>query len=214
MWNQYRQAGVHSSFRLRAVVAGVLLAAGLTWACTPESVIDAIIALANALDLGRGEVVTVAASDTTPPTVILRALYDCPGRQQPCVTVGTGTGDVSLNLPVGTVYWLEAIAEDPEGVRSVGVRYPCRTTSCVSDDLGSKQFCLSLDPNSDWPDDIISSATPGQQAHTREVWVQLLTKEPSQWSTGGRRCTRTPAVYQARATNFSKIQRLTDQLTP
>jgi hypothetical protein len=41
-----------------------------------------------------------------------------------------------------------------------------------------KQY-LMLPFQPDWPSDIVSAATPGQMAHTREVSFEALIKEPS-----------------------------------
>jgi hypothetical protein len=183
-----------------------------SWACTPEDLEDFILALAEALDLDPGEAVTVLATDTTPPSVKLRAIYD---GTDVSVDGAFSSTPVSLGLQTGQYYWLEVIAEDPEGVRSVGVRSGCRRTSCQKGDLGSLTSCSSLDPDSDWPEDLVNHAQPGEQANTRMVWFALVAKEPTEWTTSsGWRCTRPPPVWGGRATTFSGMSTMAGSIRP
>lgn len=191
--------------------AFLLLSCG-SWACTEEFAQELIENLAEALDMDPGETVTVVADDPTPPTVSVRVLHS---EGDVSVAGAYGSPPVSLGLAPGTYYWLEVIAEDPEGVRSVGSRSPCLDTNCQRGEVGSVSQCLSLAPDTDWPGDLINEAQPGEQANTRMVWVTLIVKAPTEWTTSdGRQCTQTAPVWSGRATNFSGMSTMVGSIRP
>lgn len=142
---------------LPLALAGTFAASGCF---TPEAAEDFLDAFAGSF----GETVTVTESDSTPPTVTL----EIPDLGSGPIVIGPGDPPVTLNLSLGQNFYVVGVAEDPEGVQSVGFS-GSSTTQCESGGLGSIQFATLLGPMQ------TDDASPGGTALTRRWQPTLIT---------------------------------------
>ena len=131
-------------------------------ACTPAIADTVLDAFAGSF----GETVTVAEYDATPPTVTL----EIPDLGSGPIVVGEGGASVTIDLELGQVFFVLGVAEDPEGVKSVGF-FGSSTRFCHSpgSEIGTTTFATLIGPNS------VDDAAAGESAFTRRWQPTLIT---------------------------------------
>lgn len=177
---------------LSLALAATLAASG----CAREVAEDFLDAFAGSF----GETVTVTDSDSTPPAVTL----EIPDIGSGPIVIGPGDPPVTLNLSLGQSFFVVGVAEDPEGVQSVGFSGSSRRECSSGSGIGSIQFATLLGPTS------TDDASPGETALTRR-WQPTLITDSYGCGSGSTGSYRISLIVRGK--NFSGQERVTNAAT-